>query len=353
MNPVVQWWREHVNNPQIVYLVILLGLGWLAMTFVTDVFAPVFTAVVLSYLLDAPTTALHQRGMRRTWAALAVWVAFMTFAVMAIAYLGPLLIKQSVQVLQDLPRLVEAFRNWVAAVGARQPELMPPEQIDQLAGTLTFDALSLKNQILKRSHLLGAGVNFAVIYGILVPILILLFLKDKQRIQHWARAFMPQDIGLISKVWHDMDGQIAGYVRGKLIEIGIVWGITYAVFSIIGLNYALLLGMITGLSVLIPFVGAALVTLPVALVAFAQYGAGAQLAGVMIAYGVIQALDGNVLVPLLFAEISGLHPSAIIVAVLFFGTIWGFWGVFFAIPLATLVHAVIKAWPKNPVVAEQ
>jgi putative permease len=63
------------------------------------------------------------------------------------------------------------------------------------------------------------------------------------------------------------------------------------------------------------------------------------------AYGVIQLLDGNVLVPLLFSEAVNLHPVAIIVAVLFFGGIWGVWGVFFAIPLATLVSAIFSAWP--------
>jgi putative permease len=67
----------------------------------------------------------------------------------------------------------------------------------------------------------------------------------------------------------------------------------------------------------------------------------------MLAYGIIQALDGNVVVPLLFSEAVNLHPVAIIVAVLVFGGLWGFWGVFFAIPLATLVMAVLHAWPSH------
>jgi putative permease len=58
-------------------------------------------------------------------------------------------------------------------------------------------------------------------------------------------------------------------------------------------------------------------------------------------------LDGNVLVPLMFSEAVNLHPVAIIVAILVFGGLWGFWGVFFAIPLATLVQAVLNAWPRN------
>ena len=102
-----------------------------------------------------------------------------------------------------------------------------------------------------------------------------------------------------------------------------------------------------GLSVLIPYIGAALVTVPVALIAFFQWGISSDFMYLMIAYGVIQALDGNVLVPLLFSEAVNLHPVSIIVAVLVFGSLWGFWGVFFAIPLATLVKAVVTAWPQN------
>jgi putative permease len=67
---------------------------------------------------------------------------------------------------------------------------------------------------------------------------------------------------------------------------------------------------------------------------------------IVIAYSIIQALDGIVLVPVLFSEAVNLHPIAIIVAILFFGGLWGFWGVFFAIPLATVVKAVLTAWPK-------
>jgi putative permease len=80
-------------------------------------------------------------------------------------------------------------------------------------------------------------------------------------------------------------------------------------------------------------------------IAWFQWGWSADFAWIIVAYGIIQALDGNLLVPLLFSEVVNLHPVAIIIAVLFFGGIWGFWGVFFAIPLATLVQAVMNAWP--------
>ena len=116
---------------------------------------------------------------------------------------------------------------------------------------------------------------------------------------------------------------------------------------------AALLGLLVGLSVIIPYIGATLVTLPVALVGFFQWGLTADFYYMLAVYLVIQALDGNVLVPLLFSEAVNLHPVAIILAVLFFGGIWGMWGVFFAIPLATLIKAVINAWPNSSEMAAE
>ena len=144
-----------------------------------------------------------------------------------------------------------------------------------------------------------------------------------------------------------MDQQIANYVRGKVVEIGIVGSATYLAFLWLDLNYAALLAVIVGLSVLIPYIGATLVTIPVALIGYVQWGVSTEFYTLIIVYGIIQAIDGNVLVPLLFSEAVNLHPVAIIVAVLFFGSLWGLWGVFFAIPLATLIKAVMNAWPKK------
>jgi len=179
-----------------------------------------------------------------------------------------------------------------------------------------------------------------------MPILVFFFLKDKAVILAWFQRYMPRNRGLALRVWTEVDSQIGNYVRGKVLEILIVWIVTYITFTFLGLPFAMLISMLVGFSVLIPYIGAAVVTIPVAIVAFIQFGFTAEFAWVMVAYGVIQLLDGNVLVPVLFSEVVSLHPVAIIVAVLVFGGIWGFWGVFFAIPLATLVNAVLRAWPR-------
>ena len=145
-----------------------------------------------------------------------------------------------------------------------------------------------------------------------------------------------------------MDIQLGNYVRGKFWEILVVTAACTPVFGVMGLKYAVLLAILIGLSVLVPYIGAAVVTVPVLLIAYAQWGWTNEFFYLMLAYGIVQGLDGVVLVPLLFSEVVNLHPIQIIVSILLFGGLWGFWGVFFAIPLATLVSATFKAWPRKP-----
>lgn len=347
MNIVSDWFRKHFSDPQIVSLALLLVLLWALLTFFTHIFAPLLTAAIVAYLLEGLVSALERRGLRRSAAAVLTWIGFTAALAFGLATLVPLLLKQSAQMLQELPAIVEALRLRLEQVAADYPQIFSSGQISAVTGSLSIDIHGMRKELMARSHLLGAGMTLLVVYLILVPILVLFFLKDKAIIRTWMRGFMPTDISLIVRVWRDMDGQIANYVRGKVLEILIVWAVAYLSYKLLGLNYAMLLAAVTGLSVLVPWAGATVVTVPVAAVAYLQFGFEAQFAWVLLTYGVLQALDGNVLVPLIFSETNDLHPAAIIIAVLFFGGVWGFWGVFFAIPLATLVHAVIKAWPRD------
>ena len=115
----------------------------------------------------------------------------------------------------------------------------------------------------------------------------------------------------------------------------------------LGLNYALLLGVGVGLSVVIPYVGAVIITIPVLLVSIFQFGMSTTLIWVCVVYIVIQILDSNVLTPLLFSKAMNLDAFSILSAILIFGGLWGFWGVFFSIPLATFIRTLIVNWPST------
>jgi len=328
-------------------MVAVLGVALLLLLLLGDVLAPVLAGLVLAFLLQGLVNRLTRWRLPRTAAVYVTFLLFLGGLIALVLFLGPLVWQQLKSLANALPDLIAGLREEVRELSASIPDIATEGQVslwfDGAAGQLgNLGAVALQGLVTNVPSLLGL-----FIYLVLVPISVFFFLKDGPRLVAWFRSLLPAKHALIDRVGDEMNMQLANYVRGKFIEILIVGSVTFVTFSLLGLNYALLLSVLVGVSVLIPFVGAALVTIPVVLVAVIQFGWSWELAYVTGAYGIIQALDGNVLVPLLFSEAVNLHPIAIIVAVLAFGGIWGIWGVFFAIPLATLVKAIYDAWPRE------
>jgi len=228
----------------------------------------------------------------------------------------------------------------------KYPNIISEELVVEILSNIKANITTLSQKFVSLSLSSVVDLFSFLVYLVVVPLLVFFFLKDKKLILAWFRSFLPRDRALVATVWIEVNDKITGYVRGKFMEILLIWVISYITFLIFGLNYALLLSFAVGMSVLIPYVGAVVVTLPVAIVAYFQWGYSYETIYVLTAYGIIQFLDGNLLVPLLFSEMVNLHPAAIIMSVLIFGGLWGVWGVFFAIPLATLVHSVMNSWPR-------
>ena len=346
------WFKRTFSDPQIVILALILLVSALVIFGMGRMLAPVFTALVIAYLLEAVVARLQRFGMNRFPAVLLVFVIFLAVLVLLLFGLMPMLTRQLTQLVQSTPTYISQGQALLAELPQRYPTLISEDQLQTIFTNLSSELGRIGQQLLSWSLSSVASVLGLLVFLVLVPVLVFFFLKDKQKLVNWMVGFLPSERHLVSSIWTEVEGQIANYVRGKVGEIVIVGGVTYITFVILGLQYAALLATLVGFSVLIPYIGAAVVTVPIALVAFFQWGWGWDFGAVMIAYGVIQALDGNVLVPWLFSEAVNLHPVAIIVAILIFGGLWGFWGVFFAIPLATLVAAVIKAWPRGDIAAE-
>ena len=173
-------------------------------------------------------------------------------------------------------------------------------------------------------------------------------LYNKRQLQKRALTFiLPNNQQLMRQFWPSMQAQISGYIRGKILHIVIIAAANSVAFILMGMNYALLLGVGVGLSVVIPYVGAVVIAVPVVMVAVFQFGFSPELLWVLVIYTVIQLLDSNVLTPMLFSKAMNLDAFSILSAILIFGNLWGFWGVFFAIPLATFVKTLITGWPNN------
>lgn len=346
MEIIRNWFNRHFSNPQVVALALVLIVGFALVLFLGNMLAPVLASVVIAYLLEGVVRPLEARGVRRTLAVTLVFVVFLAVLVFMLFGLLPLLSHQLTQFVQQLPDMIARGHKSLLLLPERYPNFISAEQITQMIASVRAEVGTLGQRALSLSVASVVGLVILLVYVILVPMLVFFFLKDKQHILAWISGYLPRERALSTAVWHDVDLQIGNYIRGKVWEILIVGAVTYVTFKLMGLQYSALLATLVGLSVLIPYIGATVATIPVALVAYFQWGWSTDFAWIMIAYLIIQALDGNVLVPLLFSEVVDLHPIAIIVAVLLFGGIWGFWGVFFSIPLATLVQAVLKAWPR-------
>ncbi len=347
MNALNRWLQRYLSNPQIVFLVSALLVLFAVLLFLGRMLTPVLASIVIAYLLEGLVAKLERHRWPRLAAVLLVFTLFMLFVISMLLGVLPSVSRQVSDLLQQVPGMLAHGQQVLMQLPERYPDLVTSAQITELIGSIRRDIAGLGQQLLSLSLSSVVGVITLLVYLILMPLLVFFFLKDKHLILAWFQRWLPRHQAIAGDVWQKVDRQFANYVRGKVWEILIVWAVTFATFSLFRLNYALLLSVLVGLSVIIPFIGASVVTIPVTLIAWFQWGWSPSFIWLTVSYLVIQALDGNVLVPLLFSEVVDLHPVAIIVAILIFGGVWGFWGVFFAIPLATLVQAILTALPPH------
>ncbi|MBW7983500.1 AI-2E family transporter [Enterobacillus tribolii] len=345
LDMLMQWYRRRFTDPQAIALLMILLVGFCIIYFFSGILAPLLVAIVLAYLLEWPTHKLQQIGCSRVWSASVVLILFAGISLLAAFVVAPTVWQQGLNLMADTPKMLNRFYAFAATLPNRFPALVDAGIVDMMAENLRSRLAMMGDSFVKLSLASLVGLLQLAIYLILVPLMVFFLLKDKEQMINAVRRVLPRNRGLAGQVWKEMNQQISNYIRGKVLEMVVVGVATYLVFLVVGMHYSLLLAVLVGISVLIPYIGAVLVTIPVVIVALFQWGMGADFWTLFIAYLVVQGLDGNLLVPLLFSEAVNLHPLVIILSVIIFGGMWGFWGVFFAIPLATLVKAVIHAWP--------
>ncbi|UTW55377.1 AI-2E family transporter [Kordiimonas sp. SCSIO 12610] len=347
MNMISAWFNKTFADTQVVLLILVVALAVIGLTLFGSMLAPAIAAIVIAFLLDGPIEWLKSKGVRSSLAFISVFLGFILLSVITLLAVVPPLVNQITQFINEAPNMVVRLQNELLALQQRFPDLISETQVQEWLNGLGNEIANLGPRLLEYSLSGVTGAVTFIIYTVLVPMMVFFFLKDKDALLNWAANFLPSDKPLLEQVWRETLQRAGDYARGKVYEIVIVGLSAFIAYQIIDLPYATLLAVATGLSVIIPYIGAAAVTIPVALVSYAQWGIGSEMAIAVGVYLVLQALDGNVLVPLLFSEVVNLHPNAIIIAVLVFGGLWGFWGVFFAIPLATVANAIIRAWQQR------
>jgi len=341
------WYKRNLSDPQIVILLLLLIASFSLIIWFGDMLAPLLWSVVIAYLLDAVIRFLQRCHLPRWLALIIVFSAFIGLFVVCFIVLLPAMFQQLVKLANELPSMVTSVQGSITELPNKYPDFVSPERLNQLLTLARAQMAQAGQKVVGFSLSLLPGLVAILVYLVLVPLLVFFLLKDKQEILNWGGNYLPKERGLITRVWQQVDLQLGNYLQGKALEIILVAIANYIVFWWFGLQYAMLFGVLVGISVLVPYIGAVAVTIPLVLVAFFQWGLNHDFIWVMVWYAILQAVDGNVLVPILFSEAVSLHPIAIIASVVVFGGLFGFWGLFFSIPLAILVKAVLDAWPRQ------
>lgn len=347
-----RWYQRYLSEEEAVLLLVLLATAFVVMLAFGGILAPVFVAVILAYLMQGVANLLRNRGLPAEL-SVAVSTGLFLGGFLAVLFgLAPLVWRQLVALVREAPAMIEAGRKVLVTLPEEYPVLFTQQQVNELTSVIQAEMTTIGQMLVTKGLTSIPSMLALLVYLILIPLMVFFFLKDRDQLIGWFSGFLPDKRPLLDRIWQELNLQFANYARGKGIEVIIIGGASYLVFAIFSLNYAALLALLVGFSVIVPYIGATLVTLPVVVVAYAQFGVTPDFYWVVGAYLVIQVLDGNVLVPLLFSEAVNLHPVAIVIAVLFFGGLWGLWGVFFAIPLATLVNAILSAWPSRDALAD-
>lgn len=333
--------KRFFSNEESVYFAILLIFSFFFIILFGNVLLPVIVSIVIAFLLNGFMTTLVKYNISQKLSlsiTLIVFFGFYLSLFMALPSIGT----EINNLLQNLPIIVSSFQQNLIEMNNYFSE----EEIDQIFANLSNQISVLLSSALGQLAGTVSLMFNAILYAIMIPLMVFFFLKDKSTLLPIASIILPKENGFMQSVFAEMNDQLFNYVTGKFIEMLLVASASYILFAFLGLPYAVLIAILVGLSVIIPIFGAILVTIPVVLIGLYEWGLSENFYWLLGFYLLIQILDGNVLVPILFSTRNNLHPVVIIIAVLFFGGIWGFWGLFFAIPLATFIKAIINSWPE-------
>lgn len=220
------WYQKNFSDPQVIILALLLIL--FAFVFLTfgDVLTPVIAAIVISYVLEGAVTKLQRLGIPRMISVISVFVLFLISIMLLTLGMLPLIINQLIQLIKELPSMIGDGQKILMELPQQYP-LISEEQIAEVVAFISTEIASIGQKILSLSLSSVVDVFTLLVYMVVVPLLIFFFLQDKINILNWLKRFLPNDMGLASKVWHDVDIKIGNYVRGKIIEILVVGFATY------------------------------------------------------------------------------------------------------------------------------
>lgn len=310
----------------------LLGLLWL----LSPILTPFLLAAILAYIGDPLVDRLEARRVPRTAGTGLVIVALGLLLVLLMLIVAPLVIRQGALLAERLPDALNLLHEHVAPWLAQQFGInlqLSGAGLREWVAEHWNDSQALATRLLESLRIGGMAVLGLVANLVLVPVVMFYLLRDWDglvaRIAHLVpRPWMP----LATRMARDLDAVLGQFLRGQLSVMLLLAAYYSAGLAIAGVQFALPVGIITGLLVFIPYLGYGLGFTLALLVAILQFEGWTPIVGMLVVYGLGQVLESFVLTPYLVGERIGMHPLAVIFALLAFGQLFGFFGVLLALP---------------------
>jgi len=326
----------------ILYILLLLKPIWspiLKVLFMSLI--PFIIGGFITYLLHPLVEKLHEKGMHRALAISIIYIIFFGGICYGI-YLGiPLLIEQIKDLSDHLPEFAGQYRNWIQQLHdstSRWPDGIQ----DQIDKRIDHFEIWLNQYLVKVINMMMKLINFVFVLAI-IPFISFYFLKDMEAVKKSAwyitpRKWRKRAISFLK----DVDQSIGGYIRGQLLVCFLIGVISTIAFWLLGIRYPVLLGLIVGITNIIPYFGPIIGAIPAAIIAMTI--STKHLLFVVIIMFVLQFLEGNVLSPLIVGKSLHLHPLFIIMALIVGEEIGGVLGLILAVPILAIIKvAVIHA----------
>jgi len=322
-----------------------LGVALLACGFVYllhPILSPFLVALLLAYLFDPLVDRLEHWGLSRTWGVVAVFALFTLIVMTLLLVLVPMLAKQLVRLYELAPQMLD----WV------QHSAMPwvQSKLGLADGFWKFDKVkaAISEHMGQTTDIVGVVLSQATASGlaligwlanlVLIPVVSFYLLRDWDLMMAKIRSLLPRDreerVVALAGECHEVLG---AFVRGQLLVM-LALAVFYTVgLSLFGLDLAFPIGVFTGLAVFVPYLGFGLGLVLALLAGLLQFSPGHAVLMVAVVYGLGQMVESFVLTPRLVGERIGLHPLAVILALMAFGQLLGFVGVLIALPASAVL----------------
>lgn len=332
---------------------------------------PFAVAAMLAYLGDPLADRLERLGLNRSWAATIVFMVLLIVVGGVLLLLIPLIARQIENLIQNLPRYGAWAENtawpWLQARLRLDPHMFDSDSLLAAIKAHIGSIGGVASTVLGKVSRSGLGIVLWLTNLVLIPVVAFYLLRDWDRLVATIDRMLPRSIQpTIAHLAHESDKVLGAFVRGQLLvmlALGVFYG---ASLALVGLTVGPLIGMVAGLLSFVPYLGFIIGFVAAIIAALVQYGDWTHVLIVCGVFIVGQLLEGYVLVPRLVGEKIGLHPVAVIFAVLAGGELFGFLGVLLALPAASVIMVLLRylleryrmselyneEGPDDPVIAE-